>query len=345
MSLDASTICAVRSIARPTGADRARATDGDVVARMTLPDEFFSALLDSLSEGVYFVDRERRITYWSATAERLTGFRAQDVVGRRCPDNILRHVDDEGRQLCIGRCPLTDAMIDGRERDHQIYFFHARGHRVPVRVRVVPMRNSDGEITGAAEIFRDLSDQFIALRSLNHWRQEALVDPLTQIGNRRASQQVLETRITQLRNTRSTFGIALLDVDRFKSINDTYGHAVGDEVLQVVSRTLASNMRAFDFAGRWGGEEFLAIITCQNPTELAQIAERLRHLVAASGVSRGDKEITVTVSVGATMAWPEDTVESLLARTDAMLYESKDAGRNCARVDPGMPALAARAVE
>ena len=92
-------------------------------------------LLDSLFDGVYFVDLDRRITYWNAGAERISGYLRSEVVGSCCADNLLRHIDTEGHKLCQDGCPLAATMRDGKTRESSVYLHHKFGHRVPVLVR------------------------------------------------------------------------------------------------------------------------------------------------------------------------------------------------------------------
>ncbi|MDD2542618.1 MAG: PAS domain-containing protein, partial [Desulfuromonadaceae bacterium] len=99
-----------------------------------MQQEFYKELLDSLADGVYFVDRDRRITYWNKTAERLSGFSAQEVIGTDCAENILRHIDELGNELCLKGCPLTATLEDGKMRDADMFMHHKYGHRVPVAI-------------------------------------------------------------------------------------------------------------------------------------------------------------------------------------------------------------------
>jgi PAS domain S-box-containing protein len=106
---------------------------------MDLQDpEFFKQLLDHISDGVYFVDRERRITYWNEGACRLTGYSASEIVGRQCQDDILCHVDYEGKSHCQRGCPLAAAMAEGRGQEATMLLRHKQGRRVPVRIRIEP---------------------------------------------------------------------------------------------------------------------------------------------------------------------------------------------------------------
>jgi len=118
------------------------------------------SLLDALPDGAYITDRNRQIVYWNAAAERITGWRSQDVVGRNCNDNILMHVDKDGHPLCgFEYCPLHRSMVTGRtSTTPQLLFAKSKtGLRVPVEVTVAPLRNSDGDVIGGIEVFRDMS--------------------------------------------------------------------------------------------------------------------------------------------------------------------------------------------
>jgi phosphoserine phosphatase RsbU/P len=119
-----------------------------------------NVILDSLSDGVYVCDRNRRITYWSKSAERITGWTAEDVVGRRCLDDVLCHIDKDGHALCGEEfCPLHRSMITGTiSTVPLIVFAKAKdGRRVPMQVSVSPIRDANGEIIGGVETFRDMS--------------------------------------------------------------------------------------------------------------------------------------------------------------------------------------------
>ena len=127
--------------------------------------------------------------------------------------------------------------------------------------------------------------------------------------------------------------MVLFDVDRFKAYNDTYGHQTGDEVLKMVAKTLSKNVRPFDQLGRWGGEEFIGILRNTNREGLANTGNRVRSLVAASYLNYEDKTLKVTLSIGATLMQESDSEKSLLRRADALLYESKSAGRSRLTID------------
>jgi diguanylate cyclase (GGDEF)-like protein/PAS domain S-box-containing protein len=300
---------------------------------MATDEAFYRDLLDNLYDGVYFADRDRHITYWNAGAERITGFKADEVIGACCCDNILIHVDDEGTNLCRSACPLSKTIADGQVRESEVYLHHRDGHRVPVYVRVSPIADASGRIVGAVEIFSENTSRMAALERVEELEKMALLDPLTGVGNRRYTEMNVSARIDELRRYGWPLGLLFMDIDHFKRVNDTHGHAAGDEVLSTVARTLANSMRPFDFLGRWGGEEFVALITNVEPRELPGVADRARILVAHTMAPVDGKELSVTVSIGATMARSEDSVEDAVQRADRLMYRSKSEGRDRVTVD------------
>jgi diguanylate cyclase (GGDEF)-like protein/PAS domain S-box-containing protein len=286
------------------------------------------AILDTLDEGVYFVDRERRITFWNRGAARITGHARGDITGRVCADRLFG-MDDRGCILCRSACPLLATMDDGVPREAQVYLIHAEGHRVPVMLRVMPVRDEQGEVVGAVEVFTDSPAVVGYLRRISELSQEVDQDALTGIGNRRFIEREIDGRMGECHRHRSCAGLMLLDVDHFKGVNDRYGHAIGDRVLRMVANTLRHNIRSSDAVGRWGGEEFAVVIgQVLDQGVLEQLAEKLRMLVERSMLATERGYISVTVSIGATLMQAGDTPQSLLRRADELLYRSKDLGRN-----------------
>jgi len=156
----------------------------------------------------------------------------------------------------------------------------------------------------------------------------AFLEPISQVGNRRYLEQQLSQHLDQQLKSGARFGIILADLDKFKEVNDTYGHVAGDAALVAVARTLSHCLRASDVVGRWGGDEFMAIPPGVTREALARACEKFRRLVAQSTVRVDRSEMRVTVSVGAAIVAPGDTPETLLNRADQHLYTSKQAGRN-----------------
>lgn len=158
--------------------------------------------------------------------------------------------------------------------------------------------------------------------------QLASTDALTQLHNRASMDAILERETTRSTRYGSALSVILLDIDHFKSVNDTYGHEVGDQVLELVAATLRTQCREADFVGRWGGEEFLIVCPEVDARQGMHMAERLRRAVPRQVMPHGK---TVTVSLGVTQFLPEDSVHALVARADKAMYTAKTEGRNRAR--------------
>jgi diguanylate cyclase (GGDEF)-like protein/PAS domain S-box-containing protein len=294
------------------------------------PEGIYKKVLDQLQDGVYFVDSERRITHWNAAAERISGFTAADVVGSSCHDNILRHMDPTGAQLCIADCPLNKTICDGKTRVVEtVYLHHREGHRVPIQVRTLPVPDDSGTIVGAVEIFSELGRRGADLeRRIDDLKRRLMLDKLTQMPNREHAERDLGTRLYDFQHGGTAFGVIFADIDHFKQVNDTYGHAVGDHVLQVTAATLAHNVRPGDMIARWGGEEFVGGFANLGRTGLKVVADKLIMLVRGSEISVPDKVIEVTISIGATVANLDDDIDSLVQRADKLMYKSKKDGRD-----------------
>ena len=289
--------------------------------------EFYKKLLDHMSDGVYFVDPDRRITYWNEGAIRLTGYSPEEIAGRHCQDDILCHVDYEGKELCHRGCPLAASISDAKGREARVFLRHKQGRRVPVVVRVQPLLSADGNVVGGIEVFSDDTAQAEARRKIEEMKRMAFLDQLTQLPNRRFIEISLHTALSEFHEHRSPFGVLFIDLDRFKEINDSLGHATGDLVLKETAKSLVASFRTTDVVGRWGGDEFMSVVHNTNGEFLSVLARRCVALVARTSVRLPDNQkLSPTVSVGGALIEAEDTVEDLLRRADERLYRSKTEG-------------------
>ena len=109
-------------------------------------------ILDNIYGGVYYVDKNRKIKYWNKEAEEITGFSKEEVIEKHCYDNILKHIDDSGKNLCENGCPLHGAINDGKKREANVYLHHKEGQRVPVTIRIVPLKNEKNKKNQAKKL-------------------------------------------------------------------------------------------------------------------------------------------------------------------------------------------------
>lgn len=158
-------------------------------------------------------------------------------------------------------------------------------------------------------------------------------DPLTGLANRRAADQFIEKEISRYQRYKQKFCVALLDLDHFKQVNDTYGHDVGDEVLKKSAHLYHDTIRATDFAARWGGEEFLLVFIGCDISIVGLLLERLRHSQAALRIKTGASSVLVTVSIGAVEYEEGESLAECIKRADESLYKAKSRGRNCVVIE------------
>ncbi|MBI5130467.1 MAG: GGDEF domain-containing protein [Rhodopseudomonas palustris] len=156
----------------------------------------------------------------------------------------------------------------------------------------------------------------------------AELDELTGAFNRRCIMRMLDDEIARADRSATPLSLALIDLDWFKRINDSFGHPTGDEVLRTFAITIFANIRSFDRFGRYGGEEFLLLLPNTTPGEAHVILDRLREIVSDLDWTAFSPGMRVTLSAGLTTMSPEETAESVLARADAALYAAKEKGRN-----------------
>jgi diguanylate cyclase (GGDEF)-like protein/PAS domain S-box-containing protein len=289
----------------------------------------FQVILDRVEDGVYFVDRNKRIRLWNAGAEAITGYSRDDVFGEPCGNRWLCHVDADGHTLCSNGCPIEQAVSRESPFENDAYLQHKLGHRIPVRIKTWPLHDRQGRMVGAVEVFRSTiagRRQEQLIEELSHL---ALIDDLTRLPNRRHFDLQLDRRLAELNRFGWPFGVLMIDLDHFKQVNDGFGHHVGDQVLHLVARTLLANCRSLDTVARWGGEEFCAIIANVGVEELRKVAEKFRTMVEVSGLRESSSApVRVTISTGGAMARPNETAAELMRRADDMMYAAKRSGRN-----------------
>lgn len=310
--------------------------------QMEMLDENMQLLLNHVADGVYLVDQNRRIQYWNAAATLITGFSEEEIMGSFCHNNILNHMTEDGVKLCVNGCPLHETLQDGVIRSATVYLHHKQGQRVKVDIQVLPLYR-EGKVVGAAEIFAKSKNraEYLDLPidgangdSLEHIRYMALHDPLTLLPNRRFLESALKKRIAEAKKEHKPLGVLFIDIDHFNEFNNRYGHNTGDKILRALAESFSNALRDTDVIGRWGGEEFIALVEAQNEHELLMIAERVRML-SEHTVLRGKRELNATVSIGGTLLRPTDTAKTIIHRADQMMYESKLAGRNQVTVTQG----------
>ena len=194
-----------------------------------------------------------------------------------------------------------------------------------------------GESRAAIDQIEKASDQ--ANAQATEMERLAFLDPVTRLPNRRYVETSLHTTLDQFHTDKEIFGVLLIDLDRFKAINDELGHINGDRALREVGKILSGELRSMDIVGRWGGDEFIAIIHHVDHKILRELADRCCAMVARTMIpNSAGAPVPLSVSIGGTLALPDDVSEKLIERADRLMYECKTSGRGRASIDGTNPA-------
>ena len=215
-----------------------------------------------------------------------------------------------------------DAWIDGLLADPQ---FH--GH--PLHQALARLRQQSLELRRLEKVAR-ISDRYQQMmRDLNLALKEASIrDPLTGLPNRRMLLERLREENERSQRHGQSYVLAMLDVDFFKQVNDTWGHDSGDRVLVEIARAMESELREYDLCGRWGGEEFLLLLPQTRLQDAGPVLERVRDSVRTLAVRVGTEALSVTASVGVTEHRIGETYSQTVNRADAALLDAKRSGRD-----------------
>jgi PAS domain S-box-containing protein/diguanylate cyclase (GGDEF)-like protein len=292
--------------------------------------ELQRAVFDQLEDGVYMVDRNRRIVYWNSGAEEITGYLAHEVAGQFCHADLMMHCDATGKGLCGAGCPLSAVMQDGRPRESSVFARHRHGHRVPVHLRSRAIFDSDGHVIGAVEVFKQVTTpERTEMRLL---QAHNCLDRLTNVATRQYGEMRLAHALEALRAFGIPFGWLAVELDQIDELERRYGHGMIDTALKLVARTLDANAGPLDLVTHWERGEFrIEIHSCWREGPAA-LAERLVDLVRSSNLEWWGDPVRVSISIGGGTSLPADTREALETRAAQALANCRAGGGGRAAV-------------
>jgi diguanylate cyclase (GGDEF)-like protein/PAS domain S-box-containing protein len=284
--------------------------------------EIFRTVLDSLQTGVCVADRKGKILFWNQGAERLTGHKRHEVVGRSCRDNVLTQCNDQGCAACGATCPISRTVHEGKPQEAKMELRHKEGHPVHVLMRLAPLRDPHGSIIGIVESFDEQNFASERDRNRHTLAEHGCMDESTGIPNHEFTQFHLGKNLASFARYQLPFGIILMQVDRLAHFRAAYGPPAGDAILRVVAQTMKNAFRPSDFVGRWAEDQFLAILINCGDHGVEKTWERIRKTVTYAGLRWWSDKLSVTTSVGYAKAQAGDSIDSLLKRAAGSLPQS-----------------------
>ncbi|WP_313756178.1 diguanylate cyclase [Tissierella sp.] len=286
------------------------------------------AAIDQAAVSIIMTDIDGNIQYCNPAFEQTTGYSFEEVIGQN--PRILKSglISDEVFkdmwETIIGGQNWKGDLIN-KKKDGTIYYEEAR---------ITPIIDNEGKIVNFLGVKQDVSRRKYLEEKL---KQTSIRDPLTNLYNRGYIFERLSQCLEIFKRNGEGFSLAIIDMDFFKDINDTYGHQAGDYVLKEFSEILTSGIRVYDIAGRYGGEEFILILHGIRKKTSAKIIKRILEEVRNSTFAYEDKEIKITFSCGICDVLEIDkgnlSIESLVCKADKRLYDAKNTGRNKIVID------------
>ena len=301
-------------------------------------------VLEGLYDGFTLFDANLNVVVWNRGVERLLHRPAATVLGQRWSASLMGYCDDDGHELGETESLAYRVLETGAPATQMVNVRRQNGSYFTAEVQCLPVFDATGKLRGITEILRDVQrgggQHPLELRDL---KLAATRDALTSVANRGE----LETRLVELiaaysRDESQVFSIISIDPDRFRAINETWGHAVGDEVLVELARLLQKESYSGETIGRYGGQEFILLCPGATLEQAAERAERLRGVIQQSTFANNER-IELTVSLGVAQAEAGDSFDSLFRRVTQALQNAKAEGRDqtiALRVSDTAPAAA-----
>lgn len=305
---------------------------------MQLEQVLYQNIVDRINVGVFVVDKDFNICLWNKFMELHSEKKADDLVGKPLFD-------------CFPELPKTwlskkiesvfllknFAFSSWQQRPYLFKFLNNRPLTSNIEYMhqdctFLPIKNEKGEVSNVCITLVDVSDtsiyQTMLQGAMESLKEISIRDALTGIFNRRHLDDILSTEFKRAKRYKTPLSLILFDLDDFKTINDSYGHMAGDEVIRKTAKHMSEILRNSDTAGRFGGEEFLIILPGIKHDGALGLAERLRQQLESSPVIFNGQEINVTISMGISELNSHNRYEDLVKEADLALYDSKAAGKN-----------------
>ncbi|HIQ52700.1 MAG TPA: sensor domain-containing diguanylate cyclase [Pseudomonas pachastrellae] len=296
-------------------------------------------IVQSIDVGVVVMDRDYNVEVWNSFMENHSGVGA-DKAARQSLFTLFPEIDQGWFTHKVETAVMlgTRAFTIWEQRPNLVHFksyqpITGMADEMYQNVTILPLRSSTGKTDHVCLIIYDVTGVAVnkrQLESANTKLQElALRDGLTGLLNRRYWESCLEREFARHQRYDNPVSLVIFDIDHFKRVNDTYGHQTGDEVIRATARITSQLVRETDFAGRYGGEEFVVLLPGTTLDGAAQFAERLRSTIERQQLDYQGSPLTFTISLGvATLADDMAGYQALLERADKALYQSKEGGRN-----------------
>ena len=287
-------------------------------------------ILASVGDGVYGVDTDGLITFINPAAKAILGYESEDSLIGQSPYRLFHNENPDGSKKPIDECALQRAYGNGVQLEsRETTFQHKNGNHVLIECTIYPLL-IEGKLEGSVVAFRDVTERKLLEDELK-W--QATHDSLTGLPNRAYFEEQLGQEVTRLQRSNESSALLYIDLDRFKYLNDTAGHAAGDQLLIELGKELCTRVRNADTHARIGGDEFASILRNIKVNNVEDLTNEFRRIIEDFRFVYKGKDYNITASVGVTILNKDtDSYGEALANADIACYISKSRGRNIVHV-------------
>lgn len=285
-------------------------------------------LIENLYEGLFYVDKDRRIKFWSKGAEKITGYSKYEAINNVCSEDFLDPTDADGKKRINDSSLFAQTIKNGVSKQYELTIKHKDGHKIPVAIRISPTFDNKDNIAGATQLFTDNRDHLEHLVTNSEEYQQSFIDPVTKLPNKVSLEMSINNRLSEFRRYNRPFGLLFFEIDNFDKLDNIYGDEFDENVLTTISKLVLEDIRPFDIAGRYSEKEFAIILVSVDEDSVNIIGNRLKDIVENTEFIIGKGSLDITLSISGIIATQIDSSELLIEKSQETTNKCKLMGGN-----------------
>jgi diguanylate cyclase (GGDEF)-like protein/PAS domain S-box-containing protein len=278
--------------------------------------DVYRDILDSLQIGVSVLDLQKKIVFWSEGAAHITGYERIDVLGHFCTESVLQHCNQQCCEMCAEKCPISSALHGGKPLETISFIHHKSGHRTPVHIWTIPLRDKHGSILSVILTFEGEVEINGPHPNDQRMKERGWLDLLTGLPNQAMMQSHLRETLGTYADLHVPFAVGLVEFHQLSGFRARYGQEAATSMLKVLARTLRNSVWPTDFVGRWSENQFLVILCGCGEDALQTVVGRMHRMTSNANILWWGEELTLNALIGYADATEGDTVEALIQRAE-----------------------------
>lgn len=284
-------------------------------------ENIYKSVLDRAGSGIYIVKPDRQIIYWNDQAEKITGYKSDEIVGKHCPETLLNHIDSTGRPLCELNCPLIEAVVTGQERIERVTVRRKDGVRVPIRTRFIPIREN-GRVVAIAESFEQIPGQVYDDKAVTLLSYELMHDKRMHLPNREYIRNYLKYKLSEYFLFNHPVAVMMAEVRLREGYAPYVQEEYCDSLLTVLGNAVRDGLKKGELVGALKNDRFLGVFLFSELKDIAVIGQRFFDMVKNVDFSWNGRKLPLTSAIGITAAQPNDNIDTIVLRAEGMMKKA-----------------------